>query len=138
MSQITDTALTQWPLVILDVSAVAPAGGTRRVGDVLTAALERREPFAAVLMMPEGRPRKLAGVGERVRLIKTLRPGLRDRCAGLAFVVSVEAQQANAKAIRAGAKLWGCPTTATHDPAAALAWARQQLAVLASDAEEES
>ncbi|BCL30714.1 hypothetical protein ACFFS2_21480 [Streptomyces aurantiacus] len=137
MSRTTDTALTRWPLVVLDVSALDPAAGARRVGDVLTAALERREPFAAVLTMPESRPRKLAGAGERVRLVKTLRPGLRNRCAGLAFVVSAEAQQANAKAIRAGAKLWGCPTTATHDPAAALAWARQQLAAPTPGAEEE-
>ncbi len=72
-----------------------------------------------------------------MRLVKTLRPGLRNRCAGLAFVVSAEVQQANAKAIRAGAKLWGCPTTATHDPAAALAWARQQLAAPTPGAEEE-
>jgi len=127
MSRTTDTALTQWPLVVLDVSAVDPAAGARRVEEVLTAALERREPFVAVLRMPEGRPHRLAGAGDRVRLMKALRPGLRARCAGLAFVVSAEAQQANARAIRAGAKLWGCPTTATDDPAAALAWARRRL-----------
>jgi hypothetical protein len=131
MSRITDTALAQWPLVTLDVSALDPATGARRVGEVLSAALERRESFAAVVRMPEGRPRRMAGAGERVRLIKTLRPGLRKRCAGLAFVAPAETQQANAKAIRAGAKLWGCPTTATDDPAAALAWARQQLATAA-------
>jgi hypothetical protein len=107
------------------------------VEDVLTAALERREPFAAVLRMPEGRPRRLAGAGDRVRLMKALRPGLRARCAGLAFVVSAEAQQANARAIRAGAKLWGCPTTAADDPAAALAWARQQLDEATPGTEEE-
>lgn len=128
MDRTTDTALTRWPLVVLDVSALEPSAGARRVGEVLTAALERGEPFAAVLTMPEGRPRRLAGAGERVRLLKSLRPGLRDRCAGLAFVVSVEAQRAGAKAIRAGAKLWGCPTTATHDPDVALGWARQRLA----------
>jgi hypothetical protein len=136
MSRITDTALARWPLVVLDVSDLDPAAGARRVGDVLTAALERREPFAAVLRMPEGRPRKLAGVGERVRLMKTLRPGLRERCAGLAFVVPAEAQQANAKAIKAGARLWGCPTTATDDSTAALAWARQRLAAAAPGIEE--
>lgn len=136
MGRITDTAFTQWPLVTLDVSALDPAAGARRVGDVLTAAMERRESFAAVVRMPEGRPRRMAGAGERVRLLKTLRPGLRERCAGLAFVVSAEAQQANAKAIRAGAKLWGCPTTATDDPAAALAWAYQQLAAATPGTEE--
>ncbi|MDA2809832.1 hypothetical protein O4J56_04200 [Nocardiopsis sp. RSe5-2] len=136
MSRITDTALRQWPLVVLDVSELDPAAGAHRLGDVLTAALERREPFAAVVRMPEGRPRRLAGVGERVRLLKTLRPGLRAQCAGLAFVVSAETQQANAKAIGAGAKLWGCPTTATDDQAAALAWARQQLAAATTGTEE--
>jgi hypothetical protein len=130
MSRITDTALAQWPLVALDVSALDPAAGARRVGEVLSAALERGESFTAVIQMPGGRPRRIAGA-ERVRLIKTLRPGLRKRCAGLAFVASAETQQANAKAIRAGAKLWGCPTTATDDPAVALAWARQQLATAA-------
>jgi hypothetical protein len=136
MSRITDTALRQWPLVTLDVSALDPAAGARSLGEALTVALERRESFAAVVRMPEGRPRGLADAGERVRLIKTLRPGLRERCAGLAFVVSAEAQQVNAKAIKAGAKLWGCPTTATDEPAAALAWARQQLAAAEPGTEE--
>lgn len=138
MSRTTDTAFAQWPLVVLDVSTLDPEAGARRLGDVLTAALERRESFAAVLRMPEGRPRKLAGAGERVRLLKTLRPGLRNRCAGLAFVVAAEAQQANAKAIRAGTKLWGCPITVTGDPNAALAWARQQLAAAVQGTEEGS
>ncbi|MET7641061.1 hypothetical protein [Streptomyces sp. NPDC005438] len=137
MSRVTDTALARWPLVTLDVGQLDPVTGARQVGEVLTAALERREPFSAVIRMPEDRPRGMAGAGERVRLLKTLRPGLRERCAGLAFVLSPEAQRANAKTIRAGAKVWGCPTTATDDPAAALAWARRRLAPLTPGTGEE-
>ncbi|MEV5842034.1 hypothetical protein AB0M32_08665 [Streptomyces sp. NPDC051985] len=116
MSRTTDTALAPRRLVVLDVSALDPT---------------------AVLRMPEARPPRLAGAGERVRLTKTPRPGLRNRCAGRAFVVPAEAQQADVKAIRAGAKLWGCPATATDDPAAALAWARQRRAEASPDTEEE-
>src|SRR3569833_450932 len=75
MSRTTDSALTLWPLVVLDVSAGDPAAGARRVEEVLTAALERREPFVAVLRMPEGRPHRLAGAGDRVRLMAARRRG---------------------------------------------------------------
>ncbi|CAL9661070.1 hypothetical protein [Streptomyces tendae] len=108
MSRTTDTALTPRPVTVLDVSDPDPEGVARRVGDVPTAALE---------------------------LVKTLRPGLRNRCADLAFAVAAEAQQANAKAIRTDSKPWGCPTRAMNDPAAALGWARRQLAAVAPGTE---
>ncbi|URM95590.1 hypothetical protein LUW76_15340 [Actinomadura madurae] len=120
----------QWPLVHLDVSDLAPAEGARVVADVLTEASGRHEAFAAVVQMPSTteRPRGIGGVSERIRMLKQLRPRLKETCRGLAFVVSAETQATNAKAIRAGAKMWGCPTFATDDVAAATAWAQAQLA----------
>jgi hypothetical protein len=127
----------QWPLVRLDITDLAPAEGARVVTGVLIEAIGRRESFAAVIQMPSTteRPRGIGGVGERIRMLKQLRPGLKETCRGLAFVVSVEAQAANTKAIRAGAKLWGCPTFATDDLAAAAAWAEAQLADVAAEGE---
>jgi len=60
-------------------------------------------------------------------MLKQLRPRLKRNCRGLAFVLSAEAQAANAKSISAGAKLWGCPTFATDDVDAATAWAEDRL-----------
>jgi hypothetical protein len=115
----------------LDASgAGSDAEAARIVAQGLRDAVARLEPFAAVIRMPPGaqRKRRVAGAAERVRLLRRLRPGLRDHCRGLAFVLPIEDQQANAKAIAAGAKLWGCPTTATADVETARTWASAQLA----------
>jgi len=130
MTDPDSTAEDQWPLVRLDVSDLPPTDGARRVNDTLLAAAGRGEPFAAVLRMPAitERPKVIGGVSERVRMLKQLRPRLKQHCLGLAFVVPIETQAVNAKAIRAGTKLWGCPTFATDDPDAATAWAYERLA----------
>lgn len=127
----------QWPLVRLDIAGLAPTEGGRVMTDVLTEAASHREWFAAVIQMPSTteRPKGIGGVGEKVRMLKQLRPRLKETCRGLAFVLSAEAQAANAKSIGAGAKLWGCPTFATDDVAAATAWARAQLAGAAAEGE---
>ena len=93
------------------------------------AAVQRGEAFAAVVRMPEAPPRgrRIAGVAERVRMLKRLRPGLVEHCRGLAFVMSEEGQRNNAKALRSGAKMWGCPTFATDDPEHARSWAQSRL-----------
>ena len=70
---------------------------------------------------------KLAGVAERIRMLKRLRRGLSAQCLGLAFVVSAEAQRHNAKAIRSADKMWGCPTLAVDDHTTARAWALARL-----------
>lgn len=116
-------------LVVVDASGAAPEAAHAVVFDALMAAVERREAFAAVVRMPETPPRgrRVAGAADRVRLLKRLRPGLVERCRGLAFVMSEEAQRANAKAIRSGTVLWGCPTFATDDPAQARSWALARL-----------
>lgn len=116
-----------WPLLELD--ATSPPDGPAVVMQALREALARSEPFAAVIRMPPStqRERRIAGAVERVRMLKALRGGLADRCRGLAFVMPLEAQRDNAKLLRSGSKMWGCPTTATDDLAAARAWAREQL-----------
>lgn len=130
MDEPNPTPEDRWPLVRLDVSGLAAAAGARVLTDVLTQAASRRAPFAAVVQMPSitERPKAISGVGQRIRMLKQLRPQLKESCRGLAFVLSAEAQAANAKSIKAGAKLWGCPTFATDDVAAATAWAQTQLA----------
>ncbi len=117
-------------VVTLDVSTLEPEPASRLVGETLAAAISAERPFAAVIRMPEHpapRDRRLRNAGERVRLLKRLRPGLRVWCRGLAFVVSAQTQQANSKAIQAGARLWGCPTFNTDDAEAAENWARSRL-----------
>jgi hypothetical protein len=118
-----------WPLVAVDASDTTPDRAPTVVFDALMAAVERRESFAAVVSMPETPPRgrRVAGAVERVRMLKRLRPGLVERCRGLAFVMSEEAQRNNAKAIRSGAVMWGCPTFATDDPGQARSWALARL-----------
>jgi hypothetical protein len=118
-----------WPLVVVDASGAPPELAPTVVFDALMTAVERRETFAAVVRMPETPPRgrRVAGAVERVRLLKRLRPGLVERCRGLAFVMSEEAQRNNAKALRSGAVMWGCPTFATDDPAQARSWACARL-----------
>jgi hypothetical protein len=116
-------------LVMVDASGATPDSAHSVVFDALMAAVERRETFAAVVRMPETPPRgrRIAGAAERVRLLKRLRPGLVERCRGLAFVMSEEAQRNNAKALRSGAVIWGCPTFATDDPGQARSWALARL-----------
>jgi hypothetical protein len=119
-----------WPLLVVDVADATPDTAPTAVFDALLAAVQRREMFAAVVLMPEVPPRgrRVAGAVERVRMLKRLRPGLVEHCRGLAFVVSEEGQRNNAKALRSGAKMWGCPTFATDDPGQARSWARARLA----------
>ncbi|MGI5151579.1 hypothetical protein ACQEVC_35350 [Plantactinospora sp. CA-294935] len=117
-----------WPLVEVDASSLPVREAQGLIGDALGAAIERGEPFAAIVRMPSAaRDRTLPGVAERIRMLKRLRGGLGARCVGLAFVVSAEAQQHNAKAIRAADKMWGCPTLAVDDHARARAWALDRL-----------
>jgi hypothetical protein len=121
--------LVGWPVVELDASGATPEAAPSVVFDTLMAAVERQEMFAAVVRMPEVPPRgrRVAGAVERVRMLKRLRPGLVEHCRGLAFVMSEEAQRNNAKQIRSGAAIWGCPTFATDDPRQARLWAQARL-----------
>ena len=116
-------------LVVVDASGSAPDTAPTVVFDALMAAVERREVFAAVVRMPEVPPRgrRIAGAVERVRMLKRVRPGLVEHCRGLEFVMSEEAQRNNAKTLRSGSKMWGCPTFATDDPQQARSWALSRL-----------
>ncbi|NLU73354.1 hypothetical protein HCC61_11810 [Streptomyces sp. HNM0575] len=126
------------PVVVIDASSVPAQAAPELVSDALLAALARDETFAAVVRMPETTPeampetmprkQRVADAGNRVRMLKRLRPGLSARCLGLAFVMPESAQRENARAIRAGAKLWGCPTLTTDDLARAQAWAEARHA----------
>ena len=116
-------------IVDVDVTDATPEAAPTAVFEALMAAVERQEAFAAVVRMPETPPRgrRIAGAAERVRLLRRLRPGLVERCRGLAFVMSEDAQRNNAKALRSGAVMWGCPTFATDDPGQARSWALARL-----------
>lgn len=100
------------------------------MNDTLAAATARSTPFVVVIQVPAvaERPNVIGGVGERIRMLKQVRPGLKAYCRGLAFVVPEATQGANAKVIKAGDKLWGCRTFATVDLGEATAWAQNQLA----------
>lgn len=136
----------------IDASGLPMDQAQALVLDELRALTERAEPFAAVLLMPappEGRtPAATAtatatasgtasasapatgegaapgtSTADRVRTLKSIRPGLTAYCRGLAFVAPSDIPTERAEAIHSGERLWGCPTTATQDATAARAWA---------------
>ncbi|WP_371624118.1 hypothetical protein OG245_15515 [Streptomyces sp. NBC_01116] len=136
----------------IDASGLPMDQAQALVLDELRALTERAEPFAAVLLMPappQGRtPAATAtapgtatasgtasapatgggaasgtSTADRVRTLKSIRPGLTAYCRGLAFVAPSDIPAEHAEAIHSGERLWGCPTTATQDVTAARAWA---------------
>ncbi|MFJ7415309.1 hypothetical protein ACIQWZ_31560 [Streptomyces sp. NPDC098077] len=134
----------------IDASGLPMDQAQALVLDELRVLTERAEPFAAVLLMPappEGRTPAATGTGtatatgtasasatgegaasgtstaDRVRTLKSIRPGLTAYCRGLAFVAPSDIPAERAEAIHSGEQLWGCPTTATQDVTAARVWA---------------
>jgi hypothetical protein len=118
-----------WPLVQIRTGDTPEDEIPALVWEALRAALDRDEEFAAVVEMPQVASRKgrVRDAVTRVRMVKQLRPGLADRCRGLAFVMPAEALRDNEKAIRSASKIWGCPTTAVDDFAHGREWARGRL-----------
>jgi hypothetical protein len=119
---------TQWPLLQVRADDLSADEARDQTAQALSAALERDEPFAAVVDMPPPQPVKVRGAVGQMRMVRRLRPGLAARCRGLAFVLSADAQREHAKLIKSGAKVWGCPVHADADSDAARGWARQRLA----------
>ncbi|GGP51321.1 hypothetical protein GCM10010231_23050 [Streptomyces sindenensis] len=118
----------------IDASGLPMEHAQAVILDELRALTEREEPFAAVLRMPappEGRTPSASGdvpsAADRVRTLKSIRPGLAEFCRGLAFVAPGDIPAERAAAIHSGEQLWGCPTTATQDVTAAHAWAEARI-----------
>ncbi|NED07029.1 hypothetical protein G3I55_35925 [Streptomyces sp. SID6648] len=118
----------------IDASGLPMERAQAVILDALRALAERNEPFAAVLLMPapsEGRTPTASGdapsAADRIRTLKLIRPGLTALCRGLAFVAPADIPAERAEAIHSGENLWGCPTTATQDVAAARAWADARI-----------
>ncbi|MFE6913295.1 hypothetical protein [Streptomyces rubiginosohelvolus] len=118
----------------IDASGLPMEHAQAVILDALRALAERNEPFAAVLLMPappEGRTPTASGdapsAADRIRTLKLIRPGLTALCRGLAFVAPADIPAERAEAIHSGENLWGCPTTATQDVAAARAWAEDRI-----------
>lgn len=118
-----------WPLVQIRTGEVPEDEVPDVVSQALREALDRGEAFAAVVEMGGAGSRRgrVRDAARRVRMVKQLRPGLADRCRGLAFVMPAEALRDNEKAIRSASKIWGCPTTAVGDFAEGREWARGRL-----------
>lgn len=119
-----------WPLLEISAAELPHAEARSLVVRTLSAALDRDEPFAALVQMPPDAPR---GGGapdavQQVRSLRELRPGLAERCRGLAFVLSAEERARHSKVIQSGATVWGCPTAAVDGPTAARAWLHDCLA----------
>lgn len=123
--------------VQIDAASLTTDEATKLVSGSLREATDRGHPFVALVWMPPSARGRvgLGDVTERVRMLKRIRPGLRDWCRGLAFLVTQDTLTSRAKAIRSGDRLWGCPTFTTADEAAARAWISERLAGL--DAEED-
>ncbi|NUW03860.1 hypothetical protein [Streptomyces sp. CAI 127] len=117
----------------IDASGLPMEHAQAVILDALRALTECEEPFAAVLLMPappEGRTPPASGdvpsAADRIRTLKSIRPGLTAFCRGLAFVAPADITAERAEAIHSGEQLWGCPTTATQDVTAARAWAEER------------
>ncbi|MEU8867943.1 hypothetical protein [Streptomyces umbrinus] len=119
-----------WPLLEIGAAELPHAEARSLVVRTLSAALDRGEPFAALVRMPPDAPRG-GGAPDavvQVRSLRELRPGLAERCRGLAFVLSAEEQARHSKVIQSGTAVWGCPTTAVDGPTAARVWLHECLA----------
>ncbi|MGQ4728893.1 hypothetical protein ACUN3E_14665 [Streptomyces sp. Ju416(a)] len=117
----------------IDASGLPMEHAQAVILDELRALTECKEPFAAILLMPappEGRTPPPSGDvpsgADRIRTLKSIRPGLTEFCRGLAFVAPADIPAERAEAIHSGEQLWGCPTTATQDVTAARAWAEER------------
>lgn len=125
---------SNWPLLEIHAGELPHDEARALVVRTLDEALDRGEPFAALVRMPPApEERDTRGAVDQVRSVRELRPRLAERCRGLVFLLSAEEQQRHAKVLRSGTKVWGCPTAAADGPELGRAWLRGQLAP-ASDA----
>lgn len=126
-----------WPLLEIRAGDLSRDDARALVVRALGEALDRGEPFAAMVRMPPAAPevRDTRGAVDQVRSVRQLRPELAERCRGLVFLLSAEEQSLHAKMLRSGTKVWGCPTAAADGPELARAWLRGRLAPLAPDAD---
>ncbi|GGR83305.1 hypothetical protein GCM10010252_22530 [Streptomyces aureoverticillatus] len=117
-------------LLEVDASGAAPDEAPDLVVRALQAAVDDgRPPFSAVILMPPAlapRPPGSPAAAAHVRSLKELKPGLRTRCLGLAFVVPPTVEPERTKPMAAGEPLWGCPSMITRDAAEARAWAAER------------
>ncbi|MFI1021471.1 hypothetical protein [Streptomyces olivaceus] len=116
-----------WPVVTLVAEGETPSEIRDAVLDLLHSALQRRQPFAAVLDLAATADVKETGhdprTAEHAKAVKGIRPDLASRCCGLAFV-----GRGRAPAPEAGRRFWGCPVVQTTDVGEAVSWARESLA----------
>jgi hypothetical protein len=121
---------SSWPVLHIGAADLPHGDARALIARTLDEALRRGEPFGALMEMPPGVPRNENpddGL-QQVRAVRRLRPGLTERCRGLAFVLPSGQREHHAKVIRSGDKVWGCPTFSADTAAAAQDWLRGRLA----------
>lgn len=125
-----ETRFEGWPVVTLTASGEPASEVREAIIAMLRTALERGQPFAAVVDVtapaatgsrPDGHPRSDPHVSDQARAVKDMRTALASRCQGLAFVVPAIATAGP------GSRFWGCPVTSVRHFPAALSWARTRL-----------
>ncbi|MFD7059846.1 hypothetical protein [Streptomyces sp. NPDC059906] len=116
-----------WPVVTLVAEGETPGEIRDAVLALLHSALQRRQPFAAVLDLTATADVTETGPDPRTaahaKAVKEIRPDLASRCRGLAFVA-----RGRAPAPEAGRRFWGCPVIQATDVGQAGSWARDSLA----------
>ncbi|WP_018549549.1 hypothetical protein [Streptomyces sp. LaPpAH-108] len=121
------TRFDDWPVVTLVAEGEPPGAVRDAVLGLLHSALERGQPFAAVLDLTATEAAKEADhaprTAEHAKAVKEIRPALANRCRGLAFVGGERAP-----APEAGLRFWGCPVVQSTDFEEAASWARESLA----------
>lgn len=126
------TRFDDWPVVTLVAEGETPGAVRDAVLDLLLSALQRGQPFAAVLELTATADAKETGrdprSAEHAKAVKEIRPALASRCRGLAFV-----GRGRATAPEAGPRFWGCPVVQSTDIGEAVSWARESLAAAARE-----
>jgi hypothetical protein len=116
-----------WPVVTLVAEGETSGTVREAVLRLLRSALERGQPFSAVLDLTATAGTDEAGRGpraaEHAKAVKEIRPALASRCRGLAFVGGGRAPSPDA-----ATRFWGCPVVQWMDFGESVSWARDSLA----------
>lgn len=114
-------------LVKIDAAALPAGDATVMVAEKLGEAIAEGGSFQAMVWMPESteRPKGLQAV-RAVRMLKKIRPGLAEHCAGLAFVATAATKAARPRSAEAEARMWGCPVMTVTTEEEAQTWLAAQ------------
>jgi hypothetical protein len=97
--------------------------------DALAEGLERDEPFALLVVMPQNAPSgHQRRDPERMAWLKRARPSIAARCRGMAYVLPGDEIRAVAPPADVASRLFGCAVASCDDEPTARAWIEDRIA----------